>query len=241
MPPIAFQIKVVETFVYLGIAIHRAISRYAVLNINPLFIKFKQKAISWCKLPLSVVGSVNNNKMIWMPQLLYALHNAPVWLPISLFKWLDTIFRMLIWKKRNAGVKLETLQKAKGNGGLAIPNPLLYFLSAQLQHLTGSEADMRIDPIRKILSMLFSDKKLVDRLQADNFSLARQFPILAMIDKVWNWIKEHCHYNEYTDYTHIILNFNFLELLKLHGFNQWSERGLVYIPQLYQGQHFKDF
>lgn len=45
--PTASQIKVVETFVYLGITIHHDISKYVDLNIIPLLIKFKQKATSW--------------------------------------------------------------------------------------------------------------------------------------------------------------------------------------------------
>lgn len=62
-----------------------------------------------------------------------------------------------------------------------------------------------------------------------------------MIDTVWNKIKDHCQYKGYTDYTQLFQDFNFPELLKLHRFNQWSERGLVYIPQLHQGQHLKKF
>lgn len=68
--------------------------------------------------------------MILMPQLLYCLHNAPVVVPLK-------IFRIVICKDRPPRIKFEYLQRPKDDGGLALPNPWLYYLAAQLQHLIG--------------------------------------------------------------------------------------------------------
>lgn len=81
LPPIAAQIWVFDTFRYLGINLET----YVKLNINPLLHKFQQKTTSWIKLPLSVVGRCNLIKMIWGPQILYALHNAPIFGSLSMY------------------------------------------------------------------------------------------------------------------------------------------------------------
>lgn len=38
-------------------------------------------------------------KMILMPQLLYVLHNSPVWIPFKHFHKFQGLFRHLVWKK----------------------------------------------------------------------------------------------------------------------------------------------
>lgn len=54
-------------------------------------------------------------KIIIMPQLLYILHNAPVWI---LAHYLHKI----------KSIKLETFQRDKDAGGLAIPTASLYYI-----------------------------------------------------------------------------------------------------------------
>lgn len=52
-----------------------------------------------------------------MPQLLYVLHNAPIWIPMFYFKKIICIFRALIWKKKFARIKLDSPQRDKFDGG----------------------------------------------------------------------------------------------------------------------------
>lgn len=75
--------------------------------------------------------------MVWAPQLLYALHNAPVLIPKFWFTSIDSKYRKLLWKYGVARVKLTTLQYPKDQGGLVVPHSLTYFLATQLQQLTG--------------------------------------------------------------------------------------------------------
>lgn len=74
------QIKIVNTFKYLGINISRDPKKYIGDNIVPLLAKFKGKTKIWRSLPISVAGRCNLIKMLWMSQLLYVLHNSHVWL-----------------------------------------------------------------------------------------------------------------------------------------------------------------
>lgn len=85
------------------------IALYADVNLDPLYSTLKNKLTVWQKLPLSIVGRVNLIKIIWMPQLLYLFHNAPVWLQNRFFYKMNSLFHSLIWGKGNARIKLETL------------------------------------------------------------------------------------------------------------------------------------
>lgn len=49
---------------------------------------------------LSVEGKVNLTNRILMPQLLYFLHNAPMVIPLKIFRIVNTIFLSLFWKDR---------------------------------------------------------------------------------------------------------------------------------------------
>lgn len=100
---------------------------------------FKPQCTTWCKLPLSVVDHTNLIKVIWMPQLLYFLHNSPCWLPLEYFKTINGIFCECIKKRRTRRIKLGVLQHPRDSGGLAVSNQWLYFIATQLQHLAGWE------------------------------------------------------------------------------------------------------
>lgn len=57
-------------------------------------------------MPLTVAGRCNLIKMVWMPQLLYLLHNTPLWLNKKWFKKIDTLFRELVWRRGKARIGL---------------------------------------------------------------------------------------------------------------------------------------
>ncbi|XP_073522176.1 uncharacterized protein [Phyllobates terribilis] len=131
-------LQLVNEFKYLGINVTSKVTDYEKLNFNPILARFKCKLDTWSKLPLSVVGRTNLVKMIWMPQLLYVLQNSPIWIPQRYFLKANSIFRDLIWGKQDPRIKLETLQRDKTMGGLAVPNPWVYYMAAQLQHIRRS-------------------------------------------------------------------------------------------------------
>lgn len=131
------RLRVVDKLKYLGIVLDNNPSHYIRDNLAPLLEKFKRKTDVWSRLPLSVAGRVNLVKMIWMPQLMYILHNSPVWIGRDWFVKINSLFRELIWRKGQARISLQTLQRPTREGGLAVPHPYRYLLVAQLQHLGG--------------------------------------------------------------------------------------------------------
>lgn len=74
---------------YLGIMITRSPDDYIRLNIEPLFTVLKTKTQAWTRLPLGVMGRINLIKMIILPKFLYILWQAPVYIPLRIFKALE--------------------------------------------------------------------------------------------------------------------------------------------------------
>lgn len=72
-----------------------------------------------------------------MPQLLYVIHNSPVWLPFKYFHKFQALFRDLIWKRGAPRIRYKMLLRGKEEGDLVAPNPWIYFLASQLQYLKG--------------------------------------------------------------------------------------------------------
>lgn len=134
------QLVIVDALKYLGIVMMKDPNQYISKNLIPLLRKFKQKIGTWKRLPLSVAGRCRLIKMIWMPQLLYVLHNSPVWICKSWFIKIKSLFRELIWKRRQARIHLRVLQLPMRDGGYALPHPERYFLATQLQQLVGCGA-----------------------------------------------------------------------------------------------------
>lgn len=121
-------IPLVTSFKYLGIQVAPRIGDYCSLNIYPLLSRFRDKINTWNNLKMSLAGKANLIKMILMPQLLYFLHNTPVVIPLKIFRIVNTLFRRLLWNNKHPRIKLEQLQQSKDNGGLAVPNPWLYYI-----------------------------------------------------------------------------------------------------------------
>lgn len=120
--------------------------------------------------------------MIWRTQLLYALHNASIWIPIDVFK---NIFCTLILRKQVHHIRLEALQEAKESGGPAAPNPYYYYSAAQLQHIMGWLNLESSDPVRNIFITLLSNDNLMEYIEAGELRTFSQYPTLALIDRIW--------------------------------------------------------
>lgn len=145
-----------------------------------------------------MIGIANLVKMAWMPQLLYALHNCPVWLTVKLFRTIDTVFRDFIWKCGKPRIKLEILQQAKDRGGIAIPNSRLYFIAAQLQHWHGwEEVDMQY-PIQNIIISQFKISPKVQRIEFHHFYKNRKFPTFHLTHRLWEAARTITQHKGYT-------------------------------------------
>lgn len=231
------RLRVVEKMRYLGIVISTDPVQYIGDNLVPLFEKFRRKSAIWCQLPLSLAGRVNLIKMVWMPQLLYVLLNSPVWIGKTWFQKLNTIFRELIWKKGQARIKLQTLQRPVGEGRLAVPHPYSYFLAAQLQHLGGCENQGRSNSNAKLLMQDTPYGSLA--LEAGIFQEGS--PTYKLIINVWQATKRIMGYGGYTEFSPIWDNRGLRELLTLEKNWIWVRHGIRRLVQLFEGKNLKPF
>lgn len=158
------------------------------------------------------------------------------------FRKINTIFRALIWKKQYARIKLETLQREKVDGGLAIPNPWLYFLAAQLQHFVGWHAEEGMDASGRVLARWSGRGRPCYELEAGGTSEnRRRFPTLALMYKVWDRGKRLLGLEGCTAYTPIWSNPTLVEFLKLRGFEEWAVKGVQTVAHLQTGGILKSF
>lgn len=84
------NIPVASNFKYLGINVTPRPLDYIFLNLSPLITGIRDKVKLWTKLRLSVVGRTNLIKIIFMPQLLYTLHNSPMVISLKMFKVINS-------------------------------------------------------------------------------------------------------------------------------------------------------
>lgn len=160
------RLRVTEKTKYLGIVVSSDPYQYIGDNLVPLLAKFKRKSDIWGQLPLSMAGRTNLVNMIWMPQLLYVLHNSPVWIGKKCFFKINTLFRELIWRKGQARISLQTLQRPVREGGMAVPQPYNYFLATQLQQIGGCESQAWRDFSGEIMLQDNPHNFLVEALEA---------------------------------------------------------------------------
>lgn len=172
-------------------------------------------------------------KMVWMPQLLYLLHNSPVWLNKRWFRKIDMLFRELVWKKGKARISLHTLQLPTKEGGMAVPHPRSNFLAAQLQHLGGGNVS------RGLMILEAPHKTVAEVLEADSFFFRN--PTTKMTTKVWKAIQTLMGYDGFTEYAPLWHNRNLQEIAVMGEFKEWDIQGINRLSHLYKGYTLKRF
>lgn len=240
--PVSNQLQVVTKFKYLGIVVSPRPQDYVVNNLTPLITKLSTKVDAWCRLPLSVVGRCNLIKMVAMPQLLYILHNAPMWIPVPFFRKINSLFRELIWRKKRARVRLETLQRGKSDGGLAVPNAWLYFLASQMQHFAGWGRQGGMGRVSQLFSEWSGRQIPGHGLEAGGIQEdGRRCPTLALIYRVWDRGKTLLAVSGFTKHTPLWDNPALPEMQKLRGFGNWVQSGISALSQVQQDDSLKSF
>lgn len=97
------------------------------------------------------------------------------------------MFRELIWRKKHARIRLETLQRETVDGGLALPNAWLYFIASQMQQFIGWKQEEGLGVTGRLVSQ-WSGRSL-PCLDLETTAYKRRYPTLALMYKVWDWGK----------------------------------------------------
>lgn len=221
-------------FKYVCIQITPQLGDSCRLNIAPLLCRFRDKIKIWNKLWLSLAGKVNLVKMFFMPQLLYFLHNMPIVIPLSIFQEMNSIFRHLLWHNKTPRLRFEYLQRPKDAGVLAMPNPWLYYLVAQLQHLWKglvlTSAGLSWPNLDSSLYFLLHTSEVPNLpagLEAEIFVKSKcPLPTYTLIQKVWNKSKQLQRVIGFSPIWH---NNHYPELAKLQQAPRWRKWGITHL------------
>lgn len=170
---------------------------------------------------------------------MYILHNSPVWIGRDWFVKINTLFRELIWRKGQARISLQTLQRPAREGGMTVPHPYRYFLAAQLQHLGGCESLGAANASGKIMLVGSPHKSLAGALEAG--SLRCELPTHKMVGKVWQSVKRDMGYKGLTEFSPIWHNKQLQELLAIEKNRMWEGHGIYRLAQLFDGNILKSF
>uniref|UniRef100_A0A803J592 Reverse transcriptase domain-containing protein n=1 Tax=Xenopus tropicalis TaxID=8364 RepID=A0A803J592_XENTR len=129
-------LQVTTKFTYLGIQVALHIAKYTELNLNPLLLWVQEKFRTWETLPLGPTGRIHLIKMFIQPKMLYILWHSPIRIPKKTFTKIHSQFTKFIWGTSRARLRLSTLMRPRDKGGLALPDMYMYYLAAQLTHIS---------------------------------------------------------------------------------------------------------
>lgn len=173
-----------------------------------------------------------------MPQLLYVLHNFPMVVLLKIFWIINSIFRSLIWHFKPARVRLEQLQHPQDARGLALPNPWLYYLASQLQHIVRV-----VHPPQELeLNLFYSEEEGGGWSETLHFSKSNKLhPTYVLMQKVWNTVRMMQGVQGFTKYSPIWDNNYFPEIAKLQYGTKWKQFGISHLSYIFQDERLRSF
>lgn len=135
-------------------------------------------------------------------------------------------------------IKLEQLQYPKDGGGLAVSNPWLFYLVAQMQHLVGS---ISYNPASFSASLMFigtGAETVLIGLEAHMFQkFTNRCPPLHLLKKYGTRANSCRGWWDFTDYSPIWGNH--VELAKLHQGPRWCSFGVTLLSHIFQNRKLK--
>lgn len=136
-----------------------------------------------------------------------------------MFCIINSIFRSVIWLNGPPWVQLEQLQKPKGAGALALSNPWLYYLAAQLQRIARAmpmepvAVRRRVDSITALGGHVTEVNDVAMGLEAIYYAKCnKRFPTYVLMQKVWNKTRQLLAVTGFTSYIPIWPNGYYSEL-----------------------------
>ena len=118
---------------YLGVIIPNNLDLIYHCNFGNLENSVKQDLNRWKILPLTLLEKINTIKMNILPRFLFLFQNLPIYIPPTSFNVWDGLLRKFLWDEKKPRVKLKIMQQKKERGGLALPNLINYYYSAQVK------------------------------------------------------------------------------------------------------------
>lgn len=232
-------------FRYLGVIITPNVSQLYDANYGKLIKEIKKDLDRWTILPLTLSGRVETIRMNILPRLLFLFQSLPVMISGSTFKMLDKRMSKFLWQNKKARIKYKTLLAPQNKGGLNLPNLRNYYWAAQLRALIlwitkdkdaiWVEMEQRACPTMSLESLPFVTRSMQKKLKIKN-------ELIIETMKIWSTIQKKLNIsNSVSKATKIAKNPDFVPCTMDVGFEKWTNKGLIYIAQLFTGQILKSF
>lgn len=165
------------------------------------------------------------------------------WFSSSTFKILDKIMSKFIWQNKKARIKYKTLLCPKERGGLNLPNLKNYYWAAQFKAIimwiiketdavwVGMEqSSCQHAPLE---SLPFLNETTWKKLKIGNDWIRVTMKIWSLVRKKFKLSSSICRA------TKITRNPDFLPSMMDAGYNKWTNTGLIFIAQVFDGQTMK--
>lgn len=230
-------------FRYLGVNISYPFSSLFKNNFTNLVDQIKLDLKRWDSLPLSLVGRVETIKMNVLPRLLFLFQSLPLFLPKSFFKCLDKILSSFIWAGKIPKVNRSILQRNKCDGGLALPNFIFYYWSANISKifLWCNAPEVNWCTLEATSCLSSSLPALVFAPLSLRPSSYTKNPIVLSTLKIWKQFRQHFRLESLSVSSPICNNHLFLPPGIDHTFKRWRDKGIVCFSDLFIDNSFATF
>ena len=230
-------------FKYLGVHIRNTLNNLFKDNILPLVDKLKLDLHRWGIINITLAGRVNCIKMNVLPRFLYLFQALPVFIPRSFFSKLDTLLSSFIWGGKPPRIKKEYLQRARADGGLALPNFRFYYWAANICKIHCWAHNPELDWCKveansclntSLLALITSNLPLSTNQYSSN-------PIVVSTLRIWSQFRSFFGLRDLSLYSPIYNNHLFPPSRTDSNFRMWHRLGLSKLNDLYVDGIFANF
>ena len=209
----------------------------------------KEDIKRWDLLPLSLGGRINTIKMSVLPKFLYLFQSIPVFLTKFFFKSVDSLISAFIWNNKSPRIRKSILEKPRLQGGMALPNFIFYYWSANIRALVYWMRAVEGPDVPEWLVLESSScaptslpALLCSKLPSQKpTSFYSNNPIVIQSVKIWNQFRRSFTLNNFCLYAPIVKNHMFIPSISDGAFDIWRRGGISSLHDLYVDNVFASF
>ena len=178
-----------------------------------------------------------------MPRFLFLFRCIPLFLPKHAFKSLDQTITSFLWGGKTPRVKKSLLEKCTFEGGLALPNSLLYYWSAHIHKLTYWLQSTQLLWCKLETQSCVSSSLpalLTSSLPISPSSFTKN-PLVLSTLKIWIQFRRHFNVLFASTLMPLMDNYLFPPSLMNTSCNLWQGRGVKFFRDLFKDGTFATF
>lgn len=235
--PFPADIPVVQHFQYLGIRIFPSLHHITTFNFLEMRKTVKNDMDRWAALPTSLQARIAIVKMNILPRINFISSMIPLCPPSDYWKKLHSDISHFIWNNKPPRLKLSTLQRNRGDGGLALPNFKFYFWSFVLRSIvtwrdpTTPVSWRRLEE-KMVLPWCLEDVPFSNI--SDKQTMLRFGPLISNVFQTWRLVEKGCKIScNWHSLSPLFNNKGLLIGGRPINPSHWTDTGIRYIKDLY--------